>query len=201
MRIVILSALLAISLSLATNPGTAAAADQVAAQPMNQPNAGYGARSLRGLNEVHVEVVDGVETAATPAKKSTQDDVASILKGLTKSGSSGSAVDKIKADIVAALTSRTTIKPRGDTIDQARTAGAALLTVRITTRAAGSSDKSPIDVTLSVSQQVALSRDPRLTFYAITYDTTLSEPANGRGKRKAVGDVMNRFIEMWQAAN
>ena len=201
MRIAILSALLAISLSLATYPGTATAADPAAAQPMNQPNAGYGARSLRGLNEVYIEVVDGVETTATPAKKSSQDEVVSMLKGLTKSGSSGSTVDKIKADIAAALTSRTTIKPRGDTLDQARAAGASVLTVKIAARAAGSSDKPPIDVTLSVSQQVALSRDPKLAFYATTYDTSLSEPANGRGKRKVVADVMNRFIEMWEAAN
>jgi hypothetical protein len=199
MRIVIPAALLAASLLLAFGPQTAAA-DQVTAQPTTQAGAGYGARSLRGLTEAYVEVIDEAAAGATE-KKSTQDDVVSMLKGLVKSDSSGSVADKLKADVVAALTSRTAIKPRSDTLDAARAAGAPVLSVKVMTRATGSGSKPPFDVTLSVQQQVALARDPALTFYATTYDTTLSEPANGRGKRKAVADVMDKFIEMWRAAN
>jgi hypothetical protein len=190
---------IALATGLLCGPSVGALAAATEAQPQSQADVGYGARSLRGLKEAYVEVVDEATGAADD--KDSGDDVAKLLKDLMKSDSSGSRADKLKADVVAVLTSRTAITPRFNSVDEARAAGAPVLSVRLTSRGAGSGGKAPYDVTLSLRQQVALSRDPTLTFYATTYDMTVTEPADGRGKRKVVAAVMDKFVELWRAAN
>jgi hypothetical protein len=201
MRITFITAALATGLLGMPAAGSIAAADQSSAATAVQADPGYGARSLRGLKEAWVEVVDAPAVADDDDAQDSKDDAMKLLQGLLGGGSgSTSRADKIKADVSAALGSRTAIKLRSGTAEEARAANAAIITVRVTPAAAGGK-KPPYDVTLSVQQPVALLRDRKLHFYATTYETSVSEPADGRGKRKVAAQVTDQFIELWRAAN
>jgi hypothetical protein len=197
MRQLLVSAALATGLLFLAPTDATAAAPEAAAQA----DAGYGARSLRGMKEAYVEVLDEAQDTAADTK-SSGDDLNKLLKDLMQQGSSKtSRADKLKADVLAALSARTAITPRFNSVDEARAAGAPILSIQVLSRGSGSGGNAPFDITLSVRQQVALSRDPKLTFYATTYDMSVSEPADGRGKRKVLAEVMDKFTELWRAAN
>lgn len=169
----------------------------------DQPDAGYGARSLRGLTALHVEVVGESAPAAPKAAEAASDDPIKLLEGLLKSKPSKkeAAPPDLAGDAKSALASRTTIKLHEGSLEAARAAGTAYLLVTVQDGPADPNGKSPYDLTLELRQQVALARDPKLTFYATTYDDRISEPAGGRRKSEVLGVMLDRFVEFWRAGN
>lgn len=185
--------------------GPAFAADQ---QTSTDPTAafqtdpGYGARSLRGLNALHIEVIGESATASTETVQKSSDDPLRMLEDLLRSRvAKKPAPASLADDAKAALQSRTSIQLHEGSLDEARAKGIPILLITVRDGAADASGKSPFDVMLDLRQQVALKRDQKHAFYAMTYDAVASEPVGGRTKRVVLGSLMDRFIELWRAAN
>lgn len=82
----------------------------------------------------------------------------------------------LAGDAKAALQSRTSIQLHEGSFDDARARGVPILLITVRDGAADASGKSPFDVALELRQQVVL-------------------------KRAVLGSLMDRFIELWRAAN
>jgi len=194
-----------ISCLLLALAGPVLAADQ---QPSSgtsstsQADAGYGARSLRGLDALHIEVVGESAAAGPDAAQSSSDDPLKLLEGLLRGSSSKKKQPAgLASDARSAIQSRTSIRLHEGTLDEARAQGVPCLVITVRDGAADSGGKMPFDLTLDLRQEVVLKRDPKIPFYATTYDSRISEPAGGRSKRVVLGEALDRFIEFWRAAN
>lgn len=168
----------------------------------SQADAGYGARSLRGLNALHIEVVGESAASGAETAQTSSDDPLKLLEDLLRGSSSKKKQPTgLASDARSAIQSRTSIRLHEGTLDDARAAGIPCLVITVRDAAADSSGKAPFDLTLDLRQQVVLKRDPKDAFYATTYDSRISEPAGGRSKRVVLGEALDRFIEFWRAAN
>lgn len=185
--------------------GPVFAADQqssTATPAASQADTGYGARSLRGLDALHVEVIGEGAAAGSDATQTSSDDPLKLLESLLKGSSSKKSQPAgLARDARSAIQSRTSIQLHEGTLDDARAQGIPCLVITVRDGVADSSGKAPFDLMLDLRQQVVLKRDPRASFYATTYDSRISEPAGGRSKRVVLGEALDRFIEFWRAAN
>ena len=185
--------------------GPVSAADQQPSSGVSataQSDAGYGARSLRGLDALHIEVIGESAATGSEATQTSSNDPLKLLEGLlTGSSSRKKPLAGLVSDARTAIQSRTSIRLHEGSLADARAAGIPCLVITVRDAAADSSGKAPFDLVLDLRQQVVLKRDPKDAFYATTYDSRTSEPAGGRSKRAVLGEALDRFIEFWRAAN
>jgi hypothetical protein len=185
--------------------GPVVAADQQTSSgtsTTSQADAGYGARSLRGLDALHIEVIGESAASGSEAARTSSDGALKILESILRGSSSKKQQPTgLARDAKSAIQSRTSIRLHEGSLDDARAAGIPFLIITVRDAAADSSGKAPFDLMLNLRQQVVLRRNPRDAFYATTYDARISEPAGGRSKRVVLGEALDRFIEFWRAAN
>ena len=200
-----LGPVVSVSCLLLALAGPVSAADQQPSSGVSataQADAGYGARSLRGLDTLHIEVVGESAASGSEAAQTSSDDALKILESILRGSSSKKQQPTgLARDAKSAIQSRTSIRLHEGSLDDARAAGIPFLVITVRDAAADSSGKAPFDLVLDLRQQVVLKRDPKDAFYATTYDSRTSEPAGGRSKRAVLGEALDRFIEFWRAAN